>query len=85
MEQLTAHDDSYIFVSEKLIIKKGSVSLRKGQDMETYYMTVKEFCERMQVSPSTVYRMIKNHMIPAVKFVRYWKIPGSVFENIHKN
>ncbi len=32
--------------------------------MDDYYMTVKEFCERLQVSPSTVYRMIKNHMIP---------------------
>ena len=51
--------------------------------MEDYYMTVKEFCERMQVSASTVYRMIKSNMIPAVKFGRYWKIPRSVFDNIH--
>lgn len=50
--------------------------------MEDYYMTVKEFCERMQVSPTTVYRMIKSHMIPAVKFGRYWKIPRSVFDRI---
>lgn len=51
--------------------------------MDDYYMTVKEFCERLQVSQSTVYRMIKNHMIPAVKFGRYWKIPRSVFNSIH--
>ncbi len=50
--------------------------------MEDYYMTVKEFCERMQVSPTTVYRMIKSRMIPAVKFGRYWKIPRSVFDRI---
>lgn len=51
--------------------------------MEDCYMTVKEFCERLQVSPSTVYRMIRSHAIPAVKFGRHWKIPRSVFDSIH--
>lgn len=49
--------------------------------MEESYMTIKEFCERLQVSTSTVYRMIKSGMIPAVKFGRHWKIPRSVFSN----
>lgn len=47
--------------------------------MEESYMTIKEFCERLQISPSTVYRMIKSGMIPAIKFGRYWKIPRSIF------
>lgn len=34
------------------------------------YMTVKEFCERLQVSTSTAYRMIKEQQISAVKFGR---------------
>jgi excisionase family DNA binding protein len=42
--------------------------------MDTSYMTVKEFCEKMQVSTSTVYRMIKAKQIPAIKFGRYWKM-----------
>ncbi len=50
--------------------------------MEESYMTIKEFCDRLQVSQSTVYRMIKSRMIPAIKFGRYWKIPRSVFEQI---
>lgn len=50
--------------------------------MDNSYMTVKEFCERMQVSASTVYRMIKAGQLPAVKFGRYWKISRSVFDNI---
>ena len=50
--------------------------------MEESYMTIKEFCEKLQISPSTVYRMIKSGMIPAIKFGRYWKIPRSVFERI---
>lgn len=50
--------------------------------MDNYYMTVKEFCERMQVSTSTVYRMIKSGQIPAVKFGRYWKIVRNVFDDI---
>lgn len=49
--------------------------------MEEYYMTIKEFCERLQISPSTVYRMINNGMIPAIKFGRRWKIPRNVFDN----
>jgi excisionase family DNA binding protein len=50
--------------------------------MSESYMTVKEFCEKMKVSPSTVYRMIKSGQIPAVKFGRYWKIPRSGFEEL---
>lgn len=50
--------------------------------MSESYMTVKEFCEKMQVSASTVYRMIKSGQIPAVKFGRYWKIPKAVFGSI---
>lgn len=45
-------------------------------------MTVKEFCERPEISPSTVYRMIKAGMIPAIKFGRYCKIPRSIFDTI---
>lgn len=52
--------------------------------MDKSYMTVKEFCERMQVSTSTVYRMIKAGQLPAVKFGRYWKIARSVFDGISK-
>lgn len=50
--------------------------------MEESYMTIKEFCEKLQISPSTVYRMIKSGMIPAIKFGRYWKIARSVFGRI---
>ncbi|MBD5474864.1 MAG: helix-turn-helix domain-containing protein [Lachnospiraceae bacterium] len=47
--------------------------------MDESFMTTKEFCDRLQISSSTVYRMIKSGMIPAIKFGRYWKIPRSVF------
>lgn len=50
--------------------------------MEESYVTVRIFCDRLQVSQSTVYRMIKSGIIPAVKFGRYWKIPLRVFEQI---
>lgn len=50
--------------------------------MKESYMTIKEFCERLQISQSTVYRMIKSGMIPAIKYGRCWKIPRSVFDNI---
>ncbi len=60
---------------------KDSFCLERGK-MDKSYMTVKEFCERLQVSTSTVYRMIKTKQIPAVKFGRHWKIPKSVFDTI---
>lgn len=34
------------------------------------YMTVNEFCERLQISTSTAYQMIKRQQIPAIKFGR---------------
>ncbi|MDE6906334.1 MAG: helix-turn-helix domain-containing protein [Lachnospiraceae bacterium] len=53
--------------------------------MDESYMTIKEFCERMQVSTSTVYRMIKSGQIKAIKFGRYWKIPRDIFNSIRTN
>ena len=52
--------------------------------MKESYMTVKEFCETMQVSASTVYRMIRQKQIPAIKFGRYWKISRCVFDEIRR-
>lgn len=76
---MTAIDYLYVRI---LRIKNGRDYLRKGYNMKESYMTIKEFCERLQISQSTVYRMIKSGMIPAIKFGRYWKIPRSVFDNI---
>lgn len=50
--------------------------------MSKSYMTVKEFCETMQVSASTGYRMIRHKQIPAIKFGRYWKISRCIFDEI---
>lgn len=65
------------------IIEIGEI-IPERLNMEESYMTIKEFCEKLQVSSSTVYRMIKNGMIPAIKFGRYWKIPRSVFHKCDK-
>lgn len=47
------------------------------------YMTVREFCERMQISTSTAYRMIREQQIPAIKFGRRYKIPRSIFGKLN--
>lgn len=47
------------------------------------YMTVNEFCERLQISTSTAYRMIKRQQIPAIKFGRRYKIPHSIFDQLN--
>ncbi len=49
--------------------------------MDESYMSTKEFCERLQISSSTVYRMIHDGTIPAIKFGRHWKIPRSMFDH----
>jgi len=55
----------------------------KSMDMEESYMTVNEFCERLQISTSTAYRMIKEKQIPAIKFGRRYKIPRSMFKKLN--
>ena len=47
------------------------------------YMTVQEFCERLKISDSTVYRMIREKQIPAVKVGRRYKIPKSMFDRLN--
>ncbi len=49
--------------------------------MDESYMSTKEFCERLQISSSTVYRMINDGTIPAIKFGRHWKIPRCMFDS----
>ena len=55
----------------------------KDMNIMESYMTVNEFCERLQISTSTAYRMIKAQQIPAVKFGRRYKIPRSAFEKLN--
>ncbi len=55
----------------------------KNIDMDESYMTVNEFCERLQISTSTAYRMIKENQIPAVKFGRRYKIPRTMFKKLN--
>lgn len=50
--------------------------------MDESFMTIREFCEKLQISTSTVHRWIKSGMIPAVKVGRRWKISRSVYESI---
>lgn len=50
--------------------------------MNEQFISTKEFCTILSISPSTVYRMIWNHTIPAVKFGKNWKIPASVILNL---
>lgn len=52
--------------------------------MDESYMSTKEFCERLQISFSTVYRMINDGTIPAIKFGRHWKIPRSMIDSYDK-
>lgn len=46
--------------------------------MNKEYITLREFCERTQISASTAYRMIRNGSLPAVKLAgtRNWRIPA---------
>lgn len=51
--------------------------------MSESYMSVKELTERLGISYSTAYRMIKLKQIPAIKIGRHWKIPRSMFDKLN--
>jgi excisionase family DNA binding protein len=53
--------------------------------MDETYISTTEFCKRLNISPSTVYRMIRNNDIAAVKFGRCWKIPTCTITDLSKN
>lgn len=46
--------------------------------MHEKYLSTKEFCEILNISHSTIYRMIRDKSIPAVKIGRHWKIPEGI-------
>lgn len=68
---------------EHKIIRLGRDVYMNQISINESYMTVNEFCERLQVSTSTAYRMIKAQQIPAIKFGRRYKIPRSIFEKLN--
>jgi len=47
--------------------------------MNKEYITLREFCERIQISSSTAYRMIRNGQLPAYKVGRNYRVPLSAF------
>lgn len=83
METVIVHALYCIIVRQKIKIDFMQTFSGKEANMEESYMTVKEFCNRLQVSQSTVYRMIKERQIPAIKFGRYWKTSRSIFKTLN--
>ena len=45
--------------------------------MNKEYITLREFCEMIQISSSTAYRMIRNGQFPAYKVGRNYRVPLS--------
>ena len=52
------------------------------REIETY-LSVQDFCRLMNISQTTVYRMIKEQKIPAIKFGGRYKIPKSMFDKLN--
>lgn len=50
--------------------------------MEETYFSINEFCDKLKISHSTVYKKIKDGSIPAVKLGRCWKIPRSALPQL---
>lgn len=51
--------------------------------MNTEYISLREFCERTQISSTTAYRMIRNGQLPAFKIGRNYRIPISALVEIN--
>lgn len=45
--------------------------------MNKEYITLREFCERIRISSSTAYRMIRDGQFPAYKVGRNYRVPLS--------
>lgn len=52
--------------------------------MNKEYITLREFCERIQISSSTAYRMIRDGLLPAYKVGRNYRVPLSVIADLEK-
>lgn len=50
--------------------------------MNEEYYTVAEVSRKLKISTSTLYKKLEKGEIPAFKFGRSWKIPGSALEHI---
>lgn len=53
--------------------------------MNKEYITLREFCERIQISSSTAYRMIRNGQLSAYKVGRNYRVPLSVIADLEKS
>jgi len=51
--------------------------------MNTEYISLREFCERTQISSTTAYRMIRNGQLPAFKIGRNYRIPINALVEIN--
>jgi len=45
-------------------------------------LTLEEFAKIMKVSKITIYRMIKNGQVPAVKFGKSWRINQTIIKDL---
>ena len=48
-------------------------------EIQEEYYSINEICRNFKISQSTVYQMIKNIKIRAIKLGRCWKIPKKEF------
>ncbi len=83
------HEHKKYYIRYAIYHEHKKYYIRKDSNMNPIsdndsYMTVKEFCERLQISTSTAYRMIKTQQIPAIRFGRRYKIPRSIFDQLNQ-
>ena len=48
-------------------------------EIQEEYYSINEICRNFKISQSTVYKMIKDKKIRAIKLGRCWKIPKKEF------
>ena len=57
--------------------------IKQGKNCLYPYISLREFCERTQISSTTAYRMIRNGQLPAFKIGRNYRIPISALVEIN--
>lgn len=49
--------------------------------LEPQALSVKQYCQRLNLNPRTVQALCEQGSLPAFKVGRAWRIPASVIEN----
>ena len=53
--------------------------------MENHILTVKEVAEYLRIGQTSVYKLIREHKIPAIRLLNKWRVDKAQLDKIFSN